>query len=89
MEKKPVNTRLIWAVAALVAILGQSAVAGEAANKVRVATNHAKNMAVPNGFKTAQGFAAVDANKGIHLAFDGPATAAVAKDSVTSRFTTH
>jgi hypothetical protein len=84
-----VNTRLIWAVAALVATLGQSAIAGEAANKVRVATNHAKNLAVPSGFKTVQGFAAVDANKGIQLTFDGPATAVVAKDSVNSRFSAH
>jgi hypothetical protein len=84
-----VNTRLIWAVAALVAILGQSAVAGEAANKVRVATNHAKNLAVPSGFKTAQGFAAVDALKGIQLTFDGPAHAAVARDSVNNKLTAH
>jgi hypothetical protein len=82
-----VNTRLIWAVAALVAILGQSAVADEATNKVRVAANHAKNLAVPSGFKTAQAFAAVDAKKGIQLTFNGPAHAAVARDSINNKLT--
>ena len=76
------KTRLIWSVAALVGILGQTAIANEAANKVRVGATHAKALAAPSGFKTAQGFAAVDAVKGAQLTFDGPSTATVARDSV-------
>jgi hypothetical protein len=77
------KTRLIWSVAALVATLGQTALANEAANKVHVAASHAKMLAAPSGFKTAQGFAAVDAVKGAQLTFDGPSTATVARNSVT------
>jgi hypothetical protein len=81
-----VKTRLIWAVAALAVVLGQSALADDGTKKVRADKNQVKNLALPSGFKTAQGFAAVDANKGVRLTLDGPATAAVARDSVN---TTH
>jgi hypothetical protein len=79
------KTRLIWAVAALVATLGQSAVANEAANKVHADASHAKMLALPSGFKTAQGIAAVDARKGIRLTFDGPSTAVVTSNAVNGK----
>ena len=79
------KTRLIWAVAALIATLGHPAVANEAANKVHADASHAKMVALPSGIKTAEGFAAVDARKGIHLAFDGPSTAAMTSNAVSGK----
>ena len=79
--------RVIWAFAIMVAIAPAALADGTATASGH--QNQAKNMALPNGFKTAQGFKAVDAVKGAKLSTEGASTAMVARDSVSPRLSLH